>query len=57
MGYSDHTSSSVLLYLQQSFTFRVLSPEAAVPLTYPAVDVTAEMKRLNGLLTSRDVTL
>jgi hypothetical protein len=24
------------LYLQESFTFRVLSPEAAVPLTYPA---------------------
>lgn len=40
VGYLDHTSTSVLLYLQQSFTFRVLSPEAAVPLTYAAVDVT-----------------
>ena len=34
VGYLDHTSTSVLLYLQESFTFRVLSPEAAVPLTY-----------------------
>jgi uncharacterized linocin/CFP29 family protein len=34
IGYLDHTSSSVLLYLQESFTFRVLSPEAAIPLTY-----------------------
>lgn len=36
VGYLDHTSTSVLLYLQESFTFRVLSPEAAVPLVYPA---------------------
>lgn len=36
VGYLDHTSTSVLLYLQESFTFRVLSPEAAVPLSYPA---------------------
>jgi uncharacterized linocin/CFP29 family protein len=34
IGYLDHTSSSVLLYIQESFTFRVLSSEAAVPLTY-----------------------
>jgi uncharacterized linocin/CFP29 family protein len=33
IGYLDHTSTSVLLYLQESFTFRVLAPEAAVPLT------------------------
>lgn len=39
VGYLDHTSTSVLLYLQQSFTFRVLSQEAAVPLTYAEVDV------------------
>lgn len=42
VGYLDHTSTSVLLYLQQSFTFRVLSPEAAVPLTYPEVDVSSQ---------------
>jgi uncharacterized linocin/CFP29 family protein len=36
IGYLDHTGTSVLLYVQETFTFRVLSPEAAVPLTYPA---------------------
>jgi len=36
IGYLDHTGTSVLLYLQETFTFRVLSPHAAVPLTYPA---------------------
>jgi uncharacterized linocin/CFP29 family protein len=35
IGYLDHTATSVRLYLQESFTFRVLSPEAAVPLVYP----------------------
>jgi uncharacterized linocin/CFP29 family protein len=35
VGYLDHTGTSVLLYLQESFTFRVLTHEAAVPLTYP----------------------
>jgi uncharacterized linocin/CFP29 family protein len=34
IGYLDHSAASVRLYLQESFTFRVLSPEAAVPLTY-----------------------
>jgi uncharacterized linocin/CFP29 family protein len=38
VGYLDHTGSSVLLYLQETFTFRVLTPEAAVPLTYPAAE-------------------
>ncbi len=36
IGYLEHTSASVRLYLQESFTFRVLTPEAAVPLTYRA---------------------
>ncbi len=36
IGYLDHTAQAVRLYLQESFTFRVLSPEAAVPLKYPA---------------------
>jgi uncharacterized linocin/CFP29 family protein len=35
IGYADHSTSTVQLYLQESFTFRVLSPEAAVPLVYP----------------------
>lgn len=39
IGYLDHTSTSVLLYLQESMTFRVLSPEAAVPLTYATTTV------------------
>lgn len=36
IGYLDHTASQVRLYLQESFTFRVLAPEAAVPLVYAA---------------------
>jgi uncharacterized linocin/CFP29 family protein len=38
VGYLDHTGASVLLYLQETFTFRVLSPEAAAPLTYSKSD-------------------
>lgn len=34
IGYSAHDASSVQLYIEESFTFRVLSPEAAVPLVY-----------------------
>ena len=34
IGYLDHSSASILLYLQETFTFRVLTPEAAVPLVY-----------------------
>jgi uncharacterized linocin/CFP29 family protein len=36
VGYLDHTGTSVLLYLQETLTFRVLTEEAAVPLIYPA---------------------
>ena len=36
IGYLDHSAAAVRLYLQESFTFRVLSPEAAIPLAYPA---------------------
>ena len=36
IGYLDHDATSVRLYLQESFTFRVLTPEAAVPLVYPS---------------------
>lgn len=35
IGYLDHSSTRVELYLEESFTFRVLTPEAAVPLVYP----------------------
>ena len=34
LGYLEHSPAKVRLYLQESFTFRVLSPEAAVPLSY-----------------------
>lgn len=34
IGYLNHTDQVVRLYLQESFTFRVLAPEAAVPLVY-----------------------
>jgi uncharacterized linocin/CFP29 family protein len=34
IGYEEHSASTVRLYLQESLTFRVLSPEAAVPLIY-----------------------
>ena len=34
IGYLDHTAAAVRLYVQESMTFRVLSPEAAVPLRY-----------------------
>lgn len=33
IGYLEHTEATVALYLQESFTFRVLAPEAAVALT------------------------
>jgi uncharacterized linocin/CFP29 family protein len=34
IGYLDHDATSVHLYLEQSFTFQVLTPEAAVHLEY-----------------------
>jgi uncharacterized linocin/CFP29 family protein len=36
IGYLDHTAGTVRLCLVESITFRVLTPEAAVPLQYPA---------------------
>lgn len=34
IGYLEHSASSVRLCLQESFTFRVPTQEAAVPLSY-----------------------
>ncbi len=34
IGYLDHDATSVHLYLEESFTFTVLTPEAAVYLSY-----------------------
>jgi len=36
IGYSGHDATRVHLFLVESFTFRVLGPEAAVPLVYKA---------------------
>ncbi len=35
IGYLSHTSTVVKLYFQESFAFRLLSPEAVVPLSIP----------------------
>jgi uncharacterized linocin/CFP29 family protein len=34
IGYLEHDAKRVRLYIEESFTFRVLSPQAAVPLAY-----------------------
>jgi uncharacterized linocin/CFP29 family protein len=34
IGYASHNTEKVRLYIQESMTFRVLSPQAAVPLNY-----------------------
>lgn len=34
IGYLDHDTANVHLYLEESFTFRILTPEAAVHLAY-----------------------
>ena len=35
LGYSGHDDTTVRLYFEESLTFRIASPEAAVRLTYP----------------------
>jgi uncharacterized linocin/CFP29 family protein len=34
IGYLSHDQAKVTLYLEESVTFRLLSPQAAVPLVY-----------------------
>ncbi len=34
IGYLDHSATEIELYIEESFTSRVLAPEAAVPLVY-----------------------
>ena len=36
IGYSSHTETAVRLYLQETFTFLMLTAEAAVAMTAPA---------------------
>lgn len=38
IGYLSHTATAVELYLQESFTFRLLTTEAVVPLSGPEAD-------------------
>jgi uncharacterized linocin/CFP29 family protein len=35
IGYLDHDAERVRLYIEESFTFRLQSPQAAVPLVFP----------------------
>lgn len=35
IGYLSHDAENVRLYIEESLTFRLLTPEAAVPLVYP----------------------
>jgi uncharacterized linocin/CFP29 family protein len=35
IGYLDHDAQRVRLYIEESFAFRLLSPQAAIPLVYP----------------------
>lgn len=32
IGYQDHDATHIRLYFHQSFTFRMLTPEAAIPI-------------------------
>lgn len=41
LGYLAHSATTVQLYLQETFTFRVLTPDAAVPLAYSEGSTTA----------------
>jgi uncharacterized linocin/CFP29 family protein len=45
IGYLAHSASTVTLYLQESFTFRPLTAEAAVPLKYASRESPAPEKR------------
>src|SRR5262249_46860302 len=36
IGYLDHDAERVRLYIEESFTFWLQSPQAAVPLVFPA---------------------
>lgn len=44
IGYSRHDSEQVELYLQESMTFAVLTPEAAVPLRYQTAATAAPIR-------------
>jgi len=45
IGYLDHDAKRVQLYIEESFTFWLLSPQAAIPLTHRAVASAAQPRR------------
>jgi uncharacterized linocin/CFP29 family protein len=45
IGYLGHDNDKVRLYIEESFTFWLLSPQAAIPLTYRAAASAAEPRR------------
>lgn len=48
LGYHDHDQARVRLYLQESFTFRPVLPEAAIPLSYAKVELSHVAVRKTG---------
>jgi uncharacterized linocin/CFP29 family protein len=38
IGYLDHDAERVRLYIEESFSFWLQSPQAAVPLVFPATE-------------------
>jgi uncharacterized linocin/CFP29 family protein len=44
IGYLGHSETSVRLYLQESFTFRLLTTEAAVALSPPTNTVSPNIR-------------
>ena len=50
VGYLEHDAKRVRLYIEESFTFRVLSPQAAVPLAF------AENRRMSPKTTRTKVS-
>jgi uncharacterized linocin/CFP29 family protein len=45
IGYLGHDNDTVRLYIEESFTFWLLSPQAAIPLTYRAAATAARPRQ------------
>ncbi len=45
IGYQDHDADGVTLYLEESVTFRAISPEAAIGLAYADAKKAARGRR------------
>jgi uncharacterized linocin/CFP29 family protein len=44
IGYLDHNAERVRLYIEESFTFWLLSPQAAIPLVHRRAPARAQRK-------------